>query len=135
MKSSMRMLKAFRPRPNPTPIDQPRKITQVKLSITAWPAIMLAKRRIIRAKGFVKTPKSSMSGITGAGYAFRKRGTSGQKISFQYSLLAKMLIANIVHRARKKVMLMLPVTLAPPGKTGISPMRLHVRMKKNTVSR
>ena len=33
------------------------------------------------------------------------------------------------------VMLMFPVTLAPPGKTGISPMRLHVRMKKNTVSR
>ena len=31
--------------------------------------------------------------------------------------------------------LMLPVTLAPPGNTGIRPMRLQVRMKKNTVSR
>ena len=49
--------------------------------------------------------------------------------------LLPMLMASIVHSARKKVILMLPVTLAPPGKMGIKPMRLHVRIKKNTVSR
>ena len=33
-----------------------------------------AKRRIIRAKGFVKTPNSSMTGINGIG-AFSNTGT------------------------------------------------------------
>ena len=40
-----------------------------------------------------------------------------------------------VHNARKKVILMLPVTFEPPGKIGINPNRLVTRIKKNTVSR
>ena len=96
---------------------------------------MLAKRRIIRANGLVNTPKSSITGMIGTGYALRNSGTSGQKISFQYSLLANTLMAIIVQRARKKVMLMLPVTLPPPGKMGNKPTILVVKMKKNTVSR
>ena len=38
-------------------------------------------------------------------------------------------------KARTKVMAMLPDTLTPPGKKGISPIRLFTKMKKNTVSR
>ena len=75
-----------------------------------------------------------MTGIKGTGH-FKKTGTFGQKISFQYSLLPNRLIAIIVHTAKNKVILILPVTLAPPGNIGIKPIRLHVRIKKNTVSR
>ena len=135
MNSSMTMLNELSPSPNPTPIDHPRKMTHVKLNMTACPAIMLAKRRIMSANGLVNTPKSSITGITGTGYAFRKRGTSGQKISFQYSLLPKRLMAIIVHTARNSVMLMFPVTLAPPGKIGMSPIMLVMRIKKKTVRR
>ena len=74
-----------------------------------------------------------MAGITGM--ALRKMGTSGQKISFQYSLFPNKLTARKVQSARKNVMLMLPVTLAPPGKIGIRPTRFVTKMKKNTVSR
>ena len=37
---------------------------------------------IIKAKGFVKIPTNSMTGIMGMG-AFSHVGTSGQKMSFQ----------------------------------------------------
>ena len=43
--------------------------------------------------------------------------------------------AIIVQMARKNVMLMLPVTLPPPGKIGSNPTRFVVKMKKNTVRR
>ena len=65
----------------------------------------------------------------------RKSGTLGQKMSFQYSLLPKRLMATIEQKARKNVMLMFPVTFAPPGKIGRRPNRLVVKMKKNTVKR
>ena len=44
------------------------------------PPVILAKRRIISAKGLVKTPTSSITGINGTG-TFSHLGTSGQKIS------------------------------------------------------
>ena len=58
------------------------KIRQVSTSIAMCPASILAKRRIIKANGFVKIPKNSMNGIIGMG-TFSHQGTSGQKISFQ----------------------------------------------------
>lgn len=58
------------------------KIRQVSTSIAMRPASILAKRRIIKANGFVKIPKNSMKGIIGTG-TFSHQGTSGQKISFQ----------------------------------------------------
>ena len=76
---------------------------------------MLAKRRIIRAKGLVNTPNNSITGISGM--AFRKMGTLGQKISFQYSLLPNRLIARNVQNARKNVMLMLSSTRSPKTAT------------------
>ena len=119
------------------PIDvlicQVMKITKVKDKIIACPAIMLAKRRIISAKGFVKMPKTSINGITGG--IFSHSGTLGHRISFQYSLFPKRFTANMVPTASNNVMLMLPVTLAPPGKIGMSPSRLFVKMKKNTVNK
>ena len=48
----------------------------------AWPAIMLAKSRIINANGFVKILKNSMKGINGTG-TLSHVGTSGQNMSFQ----------------------------------------------------
>ena len=56
-------------------------------------------------------------------------------MSFQYSLLPKRLMATIEQNAKKNVILILPVTLAPPGKIGNNPNRLVVKMKKNTVSK
>ena len=133
MKSSMMALNRFSPVPIAVPMVQPRKMTHVKANIIACPAIILAKRRIISAKGLVKTPNNSMAGMMGI--AFRKRGTSGQKMSFQYSRLPNRLTARNVHSARKKVILILPVTLEPPGKIGSRPSKLVKKMKKNTVSR
>lgn len=63
------------------------------------------------------------------------RQTVGQRISFQYSLLPKRLTMSIVQIARKNVMLILPVILAPPGKIGISPKRFVMKIKKKAVSR
>lgn len=105
-----------------------------KAKIMACPAIMFAKRRIINANGLVSTPNNSITGIMGTG-AFKNIGTSGQNISFQYSLFPNRLMASIVHRARNNVIFMLPVTLAPPGKMGISPKTFVVKIKKNTVRR
>ena len=65
-----------------TPIVAMMKMIQVKANAIACPAIMLAKRRTINAKGFVKIPKISITGIKGTG-TFNQVGTSGQKISFQ----------------------------------------------------
>ena len=59
-----------------------RKIIHVIATAIACPAIILAKSRIIRAKGFVKIPTNSITGMMGMG-ALSHEGTSGQKISFQ----------------------------------------------------
>ena len=66
----------------PMPSAATRNIILVRAKAIAWPAIMLAKRRIIRANGFVNIPTNSIKGISGTG-AFKSIGTSGQKISFQ----------------------------------------------------
>ena len=108
-------------------------MTKVNDKMIACPAIIFAKRRIINAKGFVKIPKTSISGITGG--IFSHKGTLGQRISFQYSLLPNRFTKSIVPIAKNKVMLILPVTLAPPGNMGIRPNKLLVKMKKNTVSK
>ena len=116
------------------PILADMNIKQVSTSIAMCPASILAKRRIIRANGFVKIPKNSMNGIMGTG-TFNHQGTSGQKMSFQYVLVPKILTARNVQTARTIVMAIFPVTFAPPGKIGINPMRLFMKIKKNAVSR
>ena len=100
----------------------------------ACPPIILAKRRTINAKGLVKIPNISITGIIGIG-TFSHVGTSGQKISFQYSLLPNKFVTKSVAKAKKKVIVILPVTFAPPGKTGNNPIKLLNRIKKNTVSK
>ena len=100
----------------------------------AWPAIMLANNRIINAKGFVMIPKNSIKGIKGIG-AFIHKGTSGQKISFQYAFVPVKFVTKKVHRAKKKVQVMFPVRLPPPGGKGMTPMKLEMRMKKKQVNR
>ena len=68
--------------PIPAPYMPPMmKIRAINTMMTMWPARMLANRRTIRAKGLVMVEMSSMMGINGM--AFRKTGTSGQKMSFQ----------------------------------------------------
>ena len=46
-----------------------------------------------------------------------------------------MLTMSNTQKARKNVIVILPVTLAPPGKTGINPIRLVMKMKKKAVSK
>ena len=64
------------------PILAEINIKQVSTNIAMCPASILAKRRIIKANGFVKIPKNSINGIIGTG-TFSHQGTSGQNISFQ----------------------------------------------------
>ena len=68
--------------PMATPNWQVMKITQVSERMMAWPPIMFANKRTIKANGLVKMPKSSITGINGTG-TFSQVGTSGQKMSFQ----------------------------------------------------
>ena len=98
------------------------------------PASILAKRRIIKANGFVRIPKNSMNGIIGIG-TFNHQGTSGQNISFQYVFVPNKFTATNVKSASTIVIAIFPVTLAPPGKKGINPIRLLMKMKKNAVSK
>ena len=95
------------------PIDTVIKIRQVRARMIVCPAMILANRRIIKANGLVNTPKNSTKGMIGNG-SFREIGALGQKTA---------------------VTAMLPVMLAPPGKTGMIPIRLLIRIKKKTVSR
>ena len=75
-----------------------------------------------------------MAGMMGIG-TFNHIGTSGQKISLKYSFVPVIFTMRKVQTANTKVMAILPVTLAPPGNNGISPNRLLVKIKKNTVRR
>lgn len=94
---------------------------------------MFAKRRIIRANGFEKIPINS----TGIMIGKSQNGTPGAaKICFQYVLLPLKLVISIVNNARTNVRAILPVTFAPNGGgKGIRPIRLLIRMKKNTDNR
>lgn len=82
MKMLITMLNVPIPINIPAPADAIMNIIHVMATAIACPAIMLANSRIINAKGFVKIPTNSITGITGIG-AFNHVGTSGQKISFQ----------------------------------------------------
>ena len=73
-----------------------------KHNAIACPANIFAKSRIIKAKGFVKIPKSSIIGIKGIGN-FIQTGTSGQNISFQYSFVPVKFVMRKVHIPKKKV--------------------------------
>ena len=117
-----------------TPILAVTKMILVKAKIMEWPAKIFANKRIIKANGLVKIPNNSIAGINGIGH-FKKVGTSGHRISFQYSLVPNTLTATKVHSANTMVMAMFPVTLPPPGKTGIKPMTLLTKIKKKAVSR
>ena len=110
----------LRPEPIRAPNWQVMKITQVNESTMAWPAKMLANKRTIKAKGLVKMPNSSITGIIGIGH-FSHVGTLGQNMSSQYSLLPKMLMARNVNSASTSVTARLPVRLAPPGNIGTKP--------------
>ena len=82
MKMVMKMLMTLVTLPMPTPYMPPMmNINPMSTMMTMWPARMLAKRRTIKAKGLMMAEMTSMMGINGK--AFRKTGTSGQKISFQ----------------------------------------------------
>ena len=116
------------------PIWNVMNITHVNEMAIACPPNMLAKRRTMSAKGLVNTPNNSMTGNKGTG-ALSHQGTSGQNMSFQYSLFPNMLTISMVHKARNKVMAMFPVRLAPPGNMGIRPMMLEMNIKKKTVNR
>ena len=48
---------------NAGPNDAVIKTIQVNASMTECPAIILANRRTVKAKGFVKIPNSSIKGI------------------------------------------------------------------------
>ena len=100
----------------------------------ACPAIMLAKRRIINASGFVKILKNSINGINGTG-TFNHVGTSGQNISFQYAFVPVKFVIRNVHNAKKKVIVILPVRLPPPGGNGTTPMTLATKIKKKQVNK
>lgn len=110
-------------------------IKPINTSTTICPASIFAKRRIINANGFVNTPMISIICIKGKTGVFKKTGTSGQKISFQYSLFPEKLVIKKVMIAKTKVTAMLPVMFAPPGNIGINPNKLLKKMKKKTVSR
>ena len=64
------------------PIEPKINISEMSTNTIRCPPNILAKRRIIRATGFVSAPKISITGINGTGH-FIHIGTSGQKRSFQ----------------------------------------------------
>ena len=119
---------------NAGPNDAVIKTIQVNASMTECPAIILANRRTVKAKGFVKIPNSSIKGIIGIG-TFSHNGTSGHNISFQYSLFPQMFTARNVIHANTNVMAMFPVTFPPPGKIGINPIKLLIKIKKKAVNK
>ena len=116
------------------PILAVTKMILVNARMMECPAKILANKRIIKAKGLVKIPNNSMAGIKGIGH-FKNTGTSGHRISFQYSFVPNTFTAMNVQRASTRVMAILPVTFPPPGKTGIKPIILFTKMKKKAVSR
>ena len=65
------------------------KISPIKLYNTIWPARIFAYNLIIKEKGLINTPKSSIGARRGLSHT----GTPGiQKICFQYVLFAVRLV-------------------------------------------
>lgn len=81
MKTLIITLTALIPRNTPIGLAATRKMIQTREIAIACPAMMLAKRRIMSANGFVNIPTNSIAGISGN--ALSAKGTSGQNISFQ----------------------------------------------------
>ena len=107
-------------------------ISETRLIIIICPAVILAKSLIIRAKGLVNKPIISTGIMIGDSHL----GTPGVlKICPQYALLPLNWVTIKVQVASTNVTAMFPVTLAPKGKKGISPIRLIIRMKKKAVRR
>ena len=104
------------------------KINITKQVITMWPATILANKRTINANGLVKIPKNS----TGTKIGFTKPGTGGLKICAQKCLLVLNKITKKLITPKTIVNAIFPVTLAEPG---INPIKLLIKMKKNTVSK
>ena len=120
--------------PRAAPALNPMKIKMVRTSIAICPPSIFAKSLIIKAIGFVKIPISSIRGMSGTG-ALSQVGTSGQRISFQYSLDPNTFTAMKVQRARNMVMDIFAVTPTPPGNIGRRLIRLQVKIKKKAVRR
>ena len=94
-----------------------------------WPARIFAYNLIIKEKGLINTPKSSIGARRGLSHT----GTPGiQKICFQYVLFAVRFVIKKVINANPKVTAIFPVTLTP---NGLKPRRFRNHIKKNTVSR
>ena len=84
------------------------KIMDIRLSTIICPAVIFAKRRIIRAKGLVNIPIISTGIIIGAS----QTGTPGVlKICCQYPLFPLRVVMRKVMVASTKVTAILPVTL------------------------
>ena len=90
---------------------------------------MFANKRIINAKGLVKTPTISIGIIIG----ISANGTpGGLKICPQYVLFANIFVTIRVIKDKTSVIAIFPVTFAAPGS---NPNKLFTNIKKNKVSK
>ena len=123
------MDKGEKPHPAIKFISPNMKMSETKLNIIIWPAIIFANKRIIKAAGLIKKLANSI----GIKMIFTNKGTpGGQKIWPQKWLLV---LNNIIKKAitpNTMVKATLPVTLAEPGN---NPTKQLISIKKNTVSR
>jgi hypothetical protein len=109
--------------------------------MTMCPATMLAKRRTVSAKGFVKSPKNSITNISGQS----ARGTPEGTRCVQYATapcarMPAICVRMNVNSARTIVTDTFPVAVEIPGKpptlgTGNRPDTFMKRMKKNAEQR
>ena len=96
------------------------------------PAVIFANNRIINTNGRRNTPRISI----GVNMIRTAGGTPGiANTCRQYDLFAENEVTKNVITARIPVTARLPVTFAPPGRIGINPSKLLIRMKKKTVNR
>ena len=115
-------------------VDENTNIKPISTNTITCPANIFAKRRMHNANGFVKIPINSINGMIGIG-TFNQAGTSGQNISFQYSLVPNIFVNKNVITANTNVIAIFPVKLAPPGNIGMIPNKLFKNIKKNSVSK
>ena len=111
--------------------DFKMNISDTKLKIKMWPAVMLANKRSNRANGLVNTPMIS----TGHMIGYIHFGTCGKKMWLQYVFVPLTLVMMRVKMANTAVKAMLPDMLDAPGKKGTRPIMLLIQIKKNTVSK